>query len=1113
MKKRYMLFSLLLAFVLALTIMPSLTLEANAAVPTKITVIGQNLGSGWYMDGDLNVTTKKPSDNYLYYNNGVLTMKNFARWITTSRIISSTGDLTINLEGENTLVSEDYYAIFAEGKLTFQGSGMLYTSGTNCCAIRSNGDMIIDADITVDVTNDAAMYVGGNLSLDANLISTSSTGNAINCRGNFNAMGGSAKLTGKGTVSPTLYVNNELRNYNCDIDVESVSTAVYIGNGSLRHYGGSFTAISSASHGLYAYEKVYVQAGFVRIEGALDGIRANTVQVYSGELRVSSKNTANDSSYCAVRVYSNTTTYFDVRDYLCLTANTGSNGANAGTLQVASLADYDYVYLADKIEMRGISVYGGQYLASDGTAPVTTKPSGGYAYYSGGVLTLNNYSVKDVRYHGVYAYGDLTVKVVGNNKLETGNWSNDTVAKYGLFSRGNMTIQGDGTLNVYGGNPSIYCLKNLNIDSTTLNVTENGTAAIYAYEDIKLNSVTLNAQAIASPVIKGKGALNVTDSSLVINTDESLVSDGISIKSGVTMDGSNVQVTSTGDGIVVSDGNITINSGTVTVNAGSRSFFATNIYIKGGYTKLYASTNAVYADRLYVTGGVLQASVDNALVDTEKAICVAANNDSYINIANGMNKVGSTGWQVSSNPFRYQDVNSYRFVCIGDFVVVRNVILPKEYYLPSGSTAITNTKPSGGYAYYYGFLDGEAWLTVHNYVHNASGVKGIVYDGPMQIMTSGSNSFTSDTVSAVEVSGNLLVGGTGTLTVNSAATALHCGQELTITAPTTAVSTAGNAVYCGGMLLIEDEFLNATASAIDTYAIVAGEGVQISVGTLTAKSFDTALVITEGDMIIGGGTVTMTSSGRHGASINGKLTVTGGTVNVSGYLNGIETAEFEISGGKLTSVSTTTTNDSSYSAFRVPNYKKFVLVSPMVGKAAWGSSGSDLVSLDTSNLVNYDRVIIEKGEGPVTTTVTVSGTVTSFNSTTDTVTVKLIKGGTAVYTTTCTGNSAAYSITGVTAGTYTLEVSKKNHVTREYKISVTDGSVTQDVKIHLKGDVDGSGSVNMGDFSRIYAHVKKTTLITDAYMLLCADATGDGKVNMGDFSAVYAHVKKTSLLW
>ena len=97
--------------------------------------------------------------------------------------------------------------------------------------------------------------------------------------------------------------------------------------------------------------------------------------------------------------------------------------------------------------------------------------------------------------------------------------------------------------------------------------------------------------------------------------------------------------------------------------------------------------------------------------------------------------------------------------------------------------------------------------------------------------------------------------------------------------------------------------------------------------------------------------------------------------------------------------------------------------------------------------------------------------------------------------------------------TYTLRVVKNNHVAREYTVVVGTDDVTQDAKIHLKGDIDGNGKVNVGDTTKVYSHVKKTALITDEYMLLCADIDGNGKINVGDTTKVYAHVKKTSLLW
>ncbi|MBQ2827233.1 MAG: dockerin type I repeat-containing protein, partial [Clostridia bacterium] len=146
--------------------------------------------------------------------------------------------------------------------------------------------------------------------------------------------------------------------------------------------------------------------------------------------------------------------------------------------------------------------------------------------------------------------------------------------------------------------------------------------------------------------------------------------------------------------------------------------------------------------------------------------------------------------------------------------------------------------------------------------------------------------------------------------------------------------------------------------------------------------------------------------------------------------------------------------------------------------------------------------------------VTVSGTVTSFNSNTDEITVALYKEGSASadYTATVKGNSASYTLSGVAAGTYTMKVSKNNHVTREYELTVGTGNVTQDVKIHLKGDINGDGRVNTTDVGRANAHAKKTNLLS-GYELSCADVSGDGKVNTTDVGRMNAHAKKTNLMW
>ena len=146
---------------------------------------------------------------------------------------------------------------------------------------------------------------------------------------------------------------------------------------------------------------------------------------------------------------------------------------------------------------------------------------------------------------------------------------------------------------------------------------------------------------------------------------------------------------------------------------------------------------------------------------------------------------------------------------------------------------------------------------------------------------------------------------------------------------------------------------------------------------------------------------------------------------------------------------------------------------------------------------------------------TLSGTVKSFNSTTDPVTVQLFKSGSsaAAYNTTVKGNSASYTISGVASGTYTMKVSKKNHVTREYSVTVSSGTKTQNAEIWLLGDVNGDGRVNAMDCTRLLMHVNRSRLLTDAYVLKCADVNRDSRVNAMDCTRLLTHVNKTQPLW
>ena len=149
------------------------------------------------------------------------------------------------------------------------------------------------------------------------------------------------------------------------------------------------------------------------------------------------------------------------------------------------------------------------------------------------------------------------------------------------------------------------------------------------------------------------------------------------------------------------------------------------------------------------------------------------------------------------------------------------------------------------------------------------------------------------------------------------------------------------------------------------------------------------------------------------------------------------------------------------------------------------------------------------------------GQVVSFHDDSD-VTVSLFADGSAEpkYTVAVPGGTkdsagkytATYDIPEVAAGTYTVQVSKKNHVTREYTVTVGTEAKRLDMEIHLKGDINGDGRVNTSDVGKANAHAKGASLLT-GYQFTCADINGDGKVNTSDVGKLNAHAKGKTLLW
>ena len=344
----------------------------------------------------------------------------------------------------------------------------------------------------------------------------------------------------------------------------------------------------------------------------------------------------------------------------------------------------------------------------------------------------------------------------------------------------------------------------------------------------------------------------------------------------------------------------------------------------------------------------------------------------------------------------------------------------------------------------------------------------------------------------------------------------YSSGDLTIENSAVKVSADGPAAELKGNVSIKDSMVDLTRTS--SYYEVIKTGNSSATNTIDLS---------------GSGSVTLTASGNQEyAMISGPVSLGTNTKLEKGKVDGTTydgvydgssktvlqfvhedpapatyTVSFDANGGTGTMADVTGVSGKytlPANGFTAPDGKHF---------KCWSVDGSEKAAGDKIT-VTANTTVTAVWEDISVVTYTVSGTATSFGSDTDNVILQLIAEGysEADYEVFVQGNSAAYSIAGVAPGTYTMKVMKKNHVTKEYTVTVGAENVTQDVKIHLKGDITGDGKVNTFDIVKMNLHAKKKTELT-GYELLCGDITGDGKVNTFDIVKANLHAKKKTLLW
>ena len=179
------------------------------------------------------------------------------------------------------------------------------------------------------------------------------------------------------------------------------------------------------------------------------------------------------------------------------------------------------------------------------------------------------------------------------------------------------------------------------------------------------------------------------------------------------------------------------------------------------------------------------------------------------------------------------------------------------------------------------------------------------------------------------------------------------------------------------------------------------------------------------------------------------------------------------------------------------------------------------VVTDKDITVNIDEkpIDVELKEEDIPRGVTVSGTVTSWNDTKDTV-IRIYSAETETEDikkdiksqTPSLGQNVTmeadiipiekcfnqkYSVEGITAGEYVLAVYKPKHaVYITDKINITE-DISQNIKLYLLGDVNQDGKINSTD--ALWARQRSAgSRLLGAYQSIVADVNCDGKINSTD---------------
>ena len=575
------------------------TYEEVVSYDIRVGGVGMNDGDYLACDAVSVSDTKPASGGYAYYMDGTLTLNNYTfngdefefvdiHGTECTAVIYSDCEsgLTIVLEGDSSLIN------------TNTGGYGIYASYEN---ISGTGTLTIDADTGIFAVTDVSI-TGSNITITA---------------ANDGIYAGTDVFISDSTVKNT-----------------AGRFGIYSGNG-VSITNSDVTISGSEECGIEGYTGVIISNSDVTISDA----GSSGISAIDGDVSISGKDTL-------VEIEGEKAIALDPEgSFVCASylAVTDGNGGSADYDDPKIVISWDESYNWSDIYVGGVELANGKYLSQDGSIG-TNKPSGGYAYYKDGTLTLNNYTYEgegyqyeeenedgDILLYSAAIYYDsdfdLTIVLEGNNSF-TNTMGEDIGDGYGIRNNmSDLTITGMGLLTINSGEDGIRGEHDV--------IIENGTVIIHSGDDGILTEK--NAEITGGTVkidAESDGIYTIFDVEITGGTVEiNAGSEGIDVGGAVEITDGTVKIDAGDDGIYTFDYDVEITGGTVEIDASEDGIDSgVDVEITGGTVKIDADYEGIEADdNVKITGGTVEINAESDGIYAEFDAEISGNSAVEIN--------------------------------------------------------------------------------------------------------------------------------------------------------------------------------------------------------------------------------------------------------------------------------------------------------------------------------------------------------------------------------------------------------------------------------------------------------------------------------------------------